>query len=122
MNQKSDPTEEERKGGSGHIGKMLFSAGLDQLAFLGHVPDDKKKDLNCGEWVKHVAQIIGGQVVKDGVSSAAGVVKTDSDKGIFPLKVKDSGITEAIQFLKKRGLFPDADDDDDDYVFGDDDF
>merc|ERR1719160_58388 len=26
MNQKSDPTEEERKGGSGHIGKMVFSA------------------------------------------------------------------------------------------------
>merc|ERR1740121_1501407 len=24
MNQKSDPTEEERKGGSGHIGKMIF--------------------------------------------------------------------------------------------------
>merc|ERR1712032_1141322 len=26
MNAKSDPTEEERKGGSGHVGKMLFSA------------------------------------------------------------------------------------------------
>merc|ERR1719445_2134515 len=25
MNAKSDPTEEERKGGSGHIGKMVFS-------------------------------------------------------------------------------------------------
>merc|ERR1712226_1519104 len=27
MNAKSDPTEEERKGGSGHIGKIVFSAG-----------------------------------------------------------------------------------------------
>merc|ERR1712117_835162 len=27
MNAKSDPREEERKGGSGHIGKMIFSAG-----------------------------------------------------------------------------------------------
>merc|ERR1719161_3474293 len=27
MNARSDPTEEERKGGSGHIGKMVFSAG-----------------------------------------------------------------------------------------------
>merc|ERR1712061_431051 len=32
MNAKSDPTEEERKGGSGHIGKMIFSAGTDKLA------------------------------------------------------------------------------------------
>merc|ERR1712110_1397323 len=32
MNAKSDPTEEERKGGSGHIGKMIFSAGDNQLA------------------------------------------------------------------------------------------
>merc|ERR1712190_549918 len=27
MNAESDPTQEERKGGSGHIGKMIFSAG-----------------------------------------------------------------------------------------------
>ena len=26
MNAKSDPTEEERKGGSGHIGKMVISS------------------------------------------------------------------------------------------------
>merc|ERR1712083_814149 len=32
MNEKSDPTQEERKGGSGNIGKMIFSAGTDQLA------------------------------------------------------------------------------------------
>merc|ERR1712084_7573 len=34
MNAKSDPTEEERKGGSGHIGKMVFSAGTEQLAVV----------------------------------------------------------------------------------------
>merc|ERR1712118_163617 len=34
MNAKSDPTEEERKGGSGHIGKMIFSAGAKQLAIV----------------------------------------------------------------------------------------
>merc|ERR1712039_556702 len=34
MNTKSDPTEEERKGGSGHIGKMVFSAGVEQLAIV----------------------------------------------------------------------------------------
>merc|ERR1712217_311153 len=37
MNAKSDPTEEERKGGSGHIGKMIFSAGTEQLAICAYV-------------------------------------------------------------------------------------
>merc|ERR1711861_6310 len=40
MNAKSDPTEEERKGGSGAIGKMIFSAGDDQLAICAYVPSD----------------------------------------------------------------------------------
>merc|ERR1712061_32550 len=43
MNAKSDPTEEERKGGSGHIGKMIFSAGTEQLAVAAYVPEEKKK-------------------------------------------------------------------------------
>merc|ERR1712060_121486 len=47
MNAKSDPTEEERKGGSGHIGKMIFSAGVDQLAFAAYVPAGKQGELVC---------------------------------------------------------------------------
>merc|ERR1712146_95025 len=49
MNEKSDPTEEERKGGSGHIGKMVFSAGAEQLAVVAYVPDEKQKELSCQE-------------------------------------------------------------------------
>merc|ERR1712194_262271 len=41
MNEKSDPTQEERKGGSGHIGKMIFSAGTEQLAVVAYVPAEK---------------------------------------------------------------------------------
>merc|ERR1719388_577703 len=43
MNEKSDPTEEERKGGSGHIGKMVFSAGNEQLAVVAYVPENKQE-------------------------------------------------------------------------------
>jgi len=122
MNAKSDPSEEERKGGSGHIGKMLFSAGDTQLAILGYVPEANKAELNCGEWMEHVVKMIGGTVVDKAPLRATAVIKADPDKGIFPLKQKDPGIMEAIAFLKKKSLFPDGDDDDDDYVFGDDDF
>jgi len=122
MNAKSDPTEEERKGGSGHVGKMLFSAGVDQLAMVAYVPEANKAELDCGEWMEHVVKMIGGTVIDKAPLKATAVIKTDSNKGIFPLKQKDPGIMEAIAFLKKKELFPDGDDDDDDYVFGDDDF
>merc|ERR1712232_479038 len=62
MNAKSDPTEEERKGGSGHIGKMLFSAGTDQLAIAAYVPDDKKAQISPAEWLKKVLDLHGGEV------------------------------------------------------------
>merc|ERR1711957_1009653 len=66
MNQKSDPTEEERKGGSGHIGKMIFSCGTDQLAVVPYVPQDKQKEPDCGEWLQKVLQSQGGKIDKKG--------------------------------------------------------
>lgn len=122
MNQESDPTEEERKGGSGKIGKMLFSAGGDQLAVIAYVPAAKKSELAADVWLEHIMKTFGGQMVSKGATNATAVVKTDDKKGVFPLKVKEPAIMEAISYLKKKGLFPDKDDSDDDYVFGDDDF
>mmetsp|Transcript_52489 Transcript_52489/g.146297 ORF Transcript_52489/g.146297 Transcript_52489/m.146297 type:complete len:295 (+) Transcript_52489:86-970(+) len=123
MNAKSDPTEEERKGGSGHIGKMIFSAGSEQLAVVAYVPEAKQGELSCEEWLKTVLSSQGGQIVSSAADISMGTVKTNADKGVFPLKIREPMILEANNFLRKKGLFPDNDDDDDDdYVFGDDDF
>jgi len=124
MNAKSDPTEEERKGGSGHIGKMLFSAGDKQLAVCAYVPKAKKGECDAKEWLQKVLDLHGGEMSPGSTDLyAKGFVLADSDKNKFPLKMKEPSITEAITFLKKKGLFPDKDDDsDEDFVFGDDDF
>merc|ERR1712232_1446020 len=124
MNAKSDPTEEERKGGSGHIGKMVFSAGMAQLAIVAYVPETKHGELSCKEWLEKVLSLYpSGKLAKEGKDLCSGAIPTDSDKGIFPLKIREGLILEANNFLRKKGLFPeDNDDDDDDYVFGDDDF
>merc|ERR1712190_193093 len=122
MNAESDPTEEERKGGSGKIGKMIFSAGVDQLALIAYVPKEKQELLNCEEWIRAVLVEQGGEVVSTGKDLCSGVVKTNSDKGVFPLKIREPMIIAANNFLRKKGLFPDDDDDDDEMVFGDDDF
>jgi len=123
MNEKSDPTEEERKGGSGHIGKMIFSAGVDQLAVVAYVPEDKQDKCDCKEWLEKVLGLYQGTVVSSAKDISTGFVKTDSNKNIFPLKIRDSMFLEANNFLRKLGLFPeDNGDSDDDPVFGDDDF
>merc|ERR1712187_560262 len=124
MNAKSDPTEEERKGGSGHIGKMVFSAGPDRLAVVAYVPQEKQAELACPEWIETVLSTQPGcKVFSKNPDYSTGEIPADSEKNIFPLKIRESLIVEANNFLRKKGLFPDHDDDgDDDFVFGDDDF
>merc|ERR1711920_1110876 len=125
MNTKSDPTEEERKGGSGHIGKMVFTAGTEQLAIVAYVPEDEQSELVCEEWLQKVLSLYpsGSKVITAAADYCQGSIATDSDKGVFPLKIREGLILEANNFLRKKGLFPeDNDDDDDEMVFGDDDF
>jgi glutathione S-transferase len=123
MNVESDPTEEERKGGSGRIGKMIFSAGTEHLGIVAYIPDALKDSIDAREWLKTVIDPEGGVVVAGGSGvRASATVKADAEKGKFPMKIKEPCITAAITFLKSKGLFPDKDDSDDEMVFGDDDF
>merc|ERR1711959_595720 len=86
MNAKSDPTEEERKGGSGAIGKMIFSAGTDQLAVVAYIPEALKDSIDAREWLKTVLDEQAGTVAAGSSGTkASGTVKADSDKGRFPL-------------------------------------
>lgn len=123
MNAESDPTQEERKGGSGHIGKMIFSAGTEHLAICAYVPEAKQGELSCEEWLQTVLSSFSGEMESKAKDVCLGKVKADADKGIFPLKIREPMILEANNFLRKKGLFPEDDgSDDDEMVFGDDDF
>merc|ERR1712013_605095 len=110
-------------GGSGHVGKMVFSAGADQLAIVAYVPEDKQAALSCEEWLQKVVGMWEGKITATGKDYCSGVIPTQSEKNIFPLKIREGLILEANNFLRKLGLFPeDNSDDDDEMVFGDDDF
>merc|ERR1719352_1823476 len=126
MNAKSDPSEEERKGGSGRIGKMLISKdqGDSKLAMVAYCPPSKHGELTADQWMKDILEKLGGGAMSFGDAyTAKGVIENDADKGLFVLKLKDSAITESINYLKTKGLFPDkTDDSDDDFIMGDDDF
>merc|ERR1712060_344674 len=126
MNEKSDPGEEERKGGSGRIGKMIISKDQadSKLAMVAYCPPSKQDTLTADVWMKDIlSELGGGEFLFGDETTAKALLKNDPDKGLFVLKLKDSAITYSINYLKKKGLFPNGnDDDDDDYVFGDDDF
>jgi hypothetical protein len=123
MNAPAVPGEEERRGCSGHIGKTIFSAGTEQLAVVAYVPDDKVSQLSCEEWLRATLANWGGEVLSTSPNICTGRVLANSDKGIFPLKIREPMILDANNFLRKKNLFPEDDDDDDDeMVFGDDDF
>merc|ERR1712039_324551 len=118
--------EEERKGGSGRIGKMIISKNESdtQLAAVAYCPPAKQGILTADVWMKDIlAELGGGEIVFGDATTAKALISNDPDKNLFVLKLKDSAITVSINYLKRKGLFPDSnDDDDDDYVFGDDDF
>merc|ERR1712054_37130 len=61
MNNAPVPGDEERKGCSGHIGKMIFSAGAEQLAVVAYVPEEKQQALSCEEWLTKVLTSQGGK-------------------------------------------------------------
>merc|ERR1719456_2022397 len=101
---------------------MIFSVGDDQLAVCAYVPDEKQSALSCEEWLLKVLDSQGGSIVSKAKDVCTGIVKKDADKGKFPLKIREPMILEANNFLRKKGLFPEDDSDDDEMVFGDDDF
>ena len=135
MNADPDPEAEDRKGCSGHVGKMIFSAGVERLALVAYVPDAEHNKsapkVECKAWMEHVLETVGGGEVVKGVTAAnspkggkvmVAVIPADKDKGKFPLKDKDAAMGAAFAFLRSKGAFPeDNDDDSDEMIFGDDD-
>merc|ERR1712070_126280 len=102
---------------------MIFSAGTDHLAVVAYVPEEKQNELSSEEWLKKVLESQAGTFIKGDKSVSQGKVSANADKGIFPLKIREPMILEANNFLRKKGLFPeDNGSDDDECVFGDDDF
>ena len=150
MNAEPDPEGEDRKGCSGHIGKMIYSAGVEQLAMVAYVPANefnKSADkVDVTAWMEDVCEKVGATITKpafDVISMVpdkktgsietgtkgkitgkvvCAVAKSDPEKGKFALKDKDAAMAAAFAFLRSKGAFPeDNDEDSDEMIFGDDD-
>eukprot|EP00284_Hemiselmis_tepida_P005575 CAMPEP_0174926286 /NCGR_PEP_ID=MMETSP1355-20121228/10979_1 /TAXON_ID=464990 /ORGANISM="Hemiselmis tepida, Strain CCMP443" /LENGTH=179 /DNA_ID=CAMNT_0016172313 /DNA_START=23 /DNA_END=562 /DNA_ORIENTATION=+ len=120
-NKEVDPAEEESKGGSGEVGKMLLSAGDKGLALINYVPESKKDKVNAEEWMAAtLKEVGGGEIKKSSPTHCVAYVAENKETGRFVLKDKDTCQAQSVQYLKAKGLFPQADEEEDDWVPDDD--
>jgi hypothetical protein len=132
MNAKSDPSEEERKGGAGKLGKMIFTCTDKKWSAVAYVPKDKAPLCSAKEWLAEVVLMVASAACVSDIKTFEGIderswaaicIEKNGEKDLFPIKMRDPAISNAYTFLKKRELFPEDDsEDEDECCFGDDDF
>lgn len=127
MNAKSDPSEEERKGGSGKVGKTVWSmADQNDLCIVCYVPPTE--DFSAKEWLDLILQKL--EVHKDlskqrdDSNPVYAQIKLSNNEGknLFCLKLRDYVIQHANKILVEKGLVPEIESDEEEMIFGDDDF
>lgn len=123
MNAIPDPSnEEERKGCSGHISKLIISSSEEtkKIAMVAYVAEQLKDQLNATEWMKAVCDTdlgggVGGAPAESSTATwATCQVSEDTANGKYYLKFKDNALSAAIGYLREKGLFLDDSDSDDD--------
>jgi hypothetical protein len=58
MNAKCDPSEEERKGGAGKIGKTILSMTDAAICLVAHVPVESAEACSASEWLTNTVTAI----------------------------------------------------------------
>ena len=84
MNFDCKPDEKEQKGSSAHISKMIFSAGISQLAIVAYISAAHTGDVDGKDWLKFVVSLFDGEIVKQQGDLHIGKVDANPDKGCLP--------------------------------------
>ena len=115
MNAIPDPSdEEERKGCSGKISKIIISESEEkgQIAMVAYVAEETKDKLNAKDWLQGVCDSdlgggVGGTVDEGATDTWATVTCKEDKEKFFFLKMKDNCLGTAIAYLRERDLFQD---------------
>merc|ERR550514_1196425 len=100
MNQEVAPDAEERRGGAGHVGKVIISSSEKvAVAIVAYVPEDKQEKLDAKTWIEFIAGNIKAEVLHAEAGYAYAVMKYDPENGRFPLKERDNAICNATLLL-----------------------
>lgn len=106
---------QERKGGAGDLGKILFSAGSDLLIYA-HCPKAlaTEKNITLRQWIDAVNAAVKGEILEETDEFIKAVAKGDPTNDRFPLKMRDVAISAGFEFLRNHELVLDEESDDDD--------
>jgi len=121
MNQPCPEDADERRGGAEDIGKVLLSYNDSQLALYMHVPANLP-ECKIEEWFAAMSVGYEPVIISQDANYIKAVIKQDIEKSVYPIKVKDDVINKGYQHLASKKLVMPDDDDEDELVFGDDDF
>lgn len=121
FNKEVDADAEDRKGGAGHLGKMLFSYTNEKLIFTCHLPEVLHEKVKIMDWVNKILEKTAGKVISKTETVVKGEALADPDNGRYSIKMRDDAIAFAYAWLCEQNLVL-PDDDSDDEVYGDDDF
>ena len=110
MNAIPDPSdEEERKGCSGKISKIIISESEEkgQIAMVAYVAEETKDKLNAKDWLQGVCDSdlgggVGGTVDEGATDTWATVTCKEDKEKFFFLKMKDNCLGAAIAYLRER--------------------
>eukprot|EP01067_Filipodium_phascolosomae_P009741 Filipodium_phascolosomae@DN931_c0_g1_i2.p1 len=105
------------------VGKLFLSAHeTERVVVVCYVPEHHQAEIAAQDWI--AAAVTGMDIeYPEGAPTAGkviGICKADPQKNLYAIKMKDQVITQGINWLKEKKLFPVEDDDDDDVVYGDD--
>lgn len=111
-NTEVDEAAEERKGGAGSIAKAFLSSGEQQLSIIVDMPADLKEKVDPKEWMNVMLKGAGaGEIVEETDRVIKAVIKKEGE--VFPIKARDLCVAASFNFLRGKGVVPEAADDND---------
>lgn len=111
-----DEDADDRKGGAGDVAKCFLSCDdAKHVALYYHVPKALQANVSIDDWISNMTSSIDGKVLEKTDEFAKVIAYQNSEKELFPLKMRDEAINASFRWLKEKKLVPDDDSDDSDY-------
>lgn len=124
MNTPCPEDADERRGGAEEIAKVILSYNDDKLALVVNVPANLQDVCSIEDWFQAMAAGYPtckkvGESTKEFLRAE---IKAEPDNNLYPIKIRDDMINKGYQHLAAQKLVMPDEEDDDEMVFGDDDF
>eukprot|EP00037_Helgoeca_nana_P010523 m.92872 g.92872 ORF g.92872 m.92872 type:complete len:262 (+) comp20252_c2_seq1:681-1466(+) len=112
-NKEVDESGDDRKGGAHGLAKCFLSTDdSNHLAMYFHCPKVLHDQLPMMDWVNSMSANIGGSIKEQTDEFLKYEAPQNSEKELFPLKMRDLAINQSFAFLKSKKLMPEEDEDD----------